>query len=202
MYAPTPATQLRADNLRDGLVGVCQYSEDSNPNHGWFVRYRRIPRYSNAYEAVMSFIVVEDSSGGVAQQYLLKFLIDTGSPYTIIPRQLLQPDPSWGEPFLPSRALGPFTVGGIGGGSTRGYRFHARISLYWPRRDPRPFSFDKLEVIVVDSWKDNYGILGLDALRQVVIVSDSNHLCLWPPPRSSRQSEANISVLGRPIEVR
>ena len=47
-----------------------------------------------------------------------------------------------------------------------------------------PLSFGDLEPIVVDRWESDYGYLGLDALRKVVLVCDDHHASLWPKPKN------------------
>jgi hypothetical protein len=39
---------------------------------------------------------------------------------------------------------------------------------------------------VVDYWEEDYAVLGLDALRRVVMVSDDQHVSFWPLPTAKK----------------
>lgn len=173
MYAPSPAIQVWPASRH--FAGVCQCVGSFNPSNGLFVPYRRVPGYSDAYEAVINLFVIDLSSPFADY---LPFVIDTATDVTIIPRKLL----SRSNTFPPSRAIGPYSVKGLTGKTVIGLRFRAAVAIAPRRPGPTPLGFGKLKPIVVDDWKENYGMLGLDALRRVVMVSDSDHVCFWPLP--------------------
>jgi hypothetical protein len=60
---------------------------------------------------------------------------------------------------------------------------------------PPPLCFGILQPFVLDNWPWDYGILGLDALWQVVMISDSDHVCLYPQlPRIASASPTMTSA--------
>lgn len=177
MHAPNRATQVTRSGSRDFYAGVCQSGCPSNDKDGWFVPYRRVPGFADGYEAVINLYVHDLSSTLIC---VAPFVIDTATDVTIIPRRLMiGPDA-----FQTAKALGPYRVKGLTGKVVVGQRFRASMFIPLRQRDETPLSFGVLKPVVVDEWEGDYGTLGLDALRRVVMVSDKDHVSLWPAPIS------------------
>jgi hypothetical protein len=106
----------------------------------------------------------------------MPFVIDTASDATVIPRRHLPRGA-----FPPENAIGDaIDIIGVVGASINGRRYRATLSLSAPNGPP-PLVFKGLEVLIVDRWNGDCATLGLDALRQIVFVSDGQHICLWRP---------------------
>lgn len=173
MYTPSPAREIHPPGPHH-YAGVCQALGPSTPHYGWFVPYCPVPGYTDAYDAVIDLLVVDLSSGFAD---VLPFVIDTGTDVTIIPRRLLTRH----DVFPPSKALGAYSVTGLTGRVVTGLRFRAAIAIASLRPEPPPLSFGVMKPVVVDDWREDYGMLGLDVLLQVVMISDADQICLWPP---------------------
>jgi hypothetical protein len=173
MFGPFSAMQVRAAR-RNGIAGVCKSRISSYPEYGWFVPYQKMPGYIDGCQAVIT-LLVQDLSGSYADN--LSFVIDTGTNVTIIPRKLIEP-----RAFPRSRMNVPCEVEGVTGKVVTGYRYLAAFAIPKLLSDPASLSFGMLKPIIVDHWESDYGMLGLDALRQVVMVSDQDHICFWPSP--------------------
>ena len=177
MHAPTRATQVIRPSRRDFYAGVCVSGCPFNGGDGWFVPYRRVREFSDAYDAVITLYVQDFSSTFLCT---VPFVIDTGADVTIIPRRLM----SRPDAFQTAKAIGPYQVKGLTGKVVIGRRFRASIFIPRLERDVTPLRFGVLKPVVVDDWEGDYGTLGLDALRRVVMVSDREHVSLWPAPVS------------------
>lgn len=177
MHGPNLATLIKPASRRDFYAGVCRSGCQANAGLGWFVPYRRVRGYFKAYEAIINLHVQDLQSTFVA---ILPFVIDTGTDVTIIPRRLLSP-----SAFPRSKSLGPYDVTGLTGKTVVGLRFRAAVSVAQLQRSSDLLGFGKLTPIVVrdKDWEGDYGMLGLDALRKVVMVSDGDCVSLWPKPR-------------------
>jgi hypothetical protein len=172
--------------------GVCRARVGGRLIYGFFVRYRR-RRHKEALpelcEAVME-LWVEDLSEGSKFSGFVPFVIDTGSQVIIVPRTLV-PE----KAFPRDRALKPgnVIVRGAGGEEFPGLLFRASPSVPSPAPKYGALSFQEMKIVVVDAWHDEYALLGLDALRRVVLTSDSDHVCLWPPRRGRRKGKGRTS---------
>lgn len=173
MHAPNRATQVTAPTRHDFYAGVCHSGCPFNSTNGWFVPYRRAGNSHDCYEAVINLYVLDLSSTFMC---VMPFLIDTGSDATIIPRHLLKAG------AFEKKSVGPSKVEGISGKRIFGQRFRAAMYIPLLQRGPEPLSFGKLEVMVVEQGAMNYGVLGLNALRRVLMVSDRDHVSFWPSP--------------------
>jgi hypothetical protein len=124
------------------------------------------------YEAVINLFVLDSSSAFMGA---VPFIVDTGSDVTVIPRSLLDDGAFRPEPNK------HYGIEGISGGRmVVGHRFKASLSIPRRRRGPEPLKFVELRPMVVKNWPMSYGLLGLDALRQVLMVSDREHVSFWP----------------------
>ena len=177
LHAPNRATRVIRPAREDFYAGFCRSGCPYNDEGGWFVPYRRVREYTDAYEAVINLCVIDLSSTFICG---VPFVIDTGTDVTIVPRRLV----SRPHAFQVKNSLGPYKLQGLTGGGVVGLRFNAAMFLPLPQRDLPSLSFGRLKPVVVDHWKDDYGMLGLDALRRVVMVSDREHVSLWPAPSS------------------
>jgi hypothetical protein len=68
------------------------------------------------------------------------------------------------------------TICGLTGGDATGASFQAVLSIPYACGF-KPFDFGKMEIVVVDNWK-GHGMLGLNALRRVLMLSDQQHVYL------------------------
>jgi len=50
-----------------------------------------------------------------------------------------------------------------------------------------PFSFAPIDIAIVpkETWGHAHGVLGLDALRRVMMLSDGRSIFFWPPSAAS-----------------
>jgi len=170
MHCPAGAEIVRPSN-RPFLAGICKGLASPAGGFGWFVGCHE--QTTSRYAFIVYIIVKEVNSSFVG---VLPCLIDTGSQVTIIPRKLIKLQGS----FEKSRATGSAEILGVGGSPLFGYRFPALLAIYSEEDSPRPLSFGTQMLVVVDSWFGDYGVLGLDVLRKVLLVSDANHICFWP----------------------
>lgn len=182
MHAPTRATQVIRPARRNFYAGVCRSECPFNTGDGWFVPYRRVRDFPDGYEAVISLYVKDFSSSFLCA---VPFVIDTATDVTIIPRRLM----SRPDAFQIGKALGPYQVKGLTGKAVVGHRFRASMFIQPRQRGVTPLSFGVLKPIVVDDWEGDYGALGLDALRLVVMVSDRENVSLWPGPVGPCETE-------------
>jgi hypothetical protein len=176
MHAPNHASRVHSETS-DFFAGVCRSGCPSNSGAGWFVRYRPVREYADAYDAVIN-LNIHDLSGVSTVVLTLPFVIDTGTDVTIIPRRLI---PS--HSFPPQRSLGAYEVHGMGGGVIVGLRYRAVASIAPQGPSTPPLAFGELKPIVVDHWSQPYGMLGLDALRRVVMIADNKHVSFWMAPK-------------------
>ena len=104
---------------------------------------------------------------------LIRFLVDTGSDSTFVPsgeidhaQKLQRPDR---------------TYGGVGGGEFQAFGFPGTIVLSAKddARDSIPLALTVFEPDQASRHVLPHGILGMDALRKVIIVSDDRRLSFW-----------------------
>ena len=177
MFGPISAKQVRAAG-QNGIAGICQSRVTSYPKYyGWFVPYQEMPEDSECSQAVI-ILFVQDL---LSYADHLPFIIDTGSDVTIIPRKLLEP-----RAFPKREAIAERGVIGVTGKVVTGLRFKAAIAISKLPSGPSSFSFPPLQPVIVDNWESDCGVLGLDALRKVVMVSDQNYVSFWPLPTDSK----------------
>ena len=182
MHAPNRAAEIHSASVLDFSAGICRSSCSFKQSNGWFVPYRQVPNSDESYDAVISLYVKDLTSPFFDT---LPFVIDTGTDITIIPRKgrILE-----SGAFPLGEALGESQVRGLTGRTIVGRRFRAAFSIVSRQTGIDPLIFSELNPIIVDYWEDDYGMLGLDALRQVVMVSDREHISLWPMPDSPCQA--------------
>ncbi len=162
---------------RGSLPGVCQSSASSGSRQGFFVPYRcgeQVGGILEQSQAEIELFVRDPHSHFID---LIPFVIDTATDVTIIPRTQV------GDAFQSRNAVPPYLVPVVGltGRTVFGRAYSASLSIAPPSSDFESLSFGSLTVVVVDetSWGYNYGMLGLDALRRVVMVSDADHVSFW-----------------------
>jgi hypothetical protein len=178
LYAPNYAEEiLRADERKD-LPGLCQSDCLSNKYMGFFVPYKGQSKHSDQWEARIQVLVHDLSSTFLD---FLPFVIDTGTDVTIIPRKILNCDYA----FQGGHTLGQYEVAGVTGSPVVGLRFRVAMAITPRRKGDAPLSFREVSAIVVEDpkWVGDYALLGLDALRQVVMVCDHDHISLWSRPK-------------------
>ena len=192
MHAPNRANQVISPSRREFYAGFCRSGCPFNGEGGWFVPYRRVPEFNDAYEAVITLNVIDLSSTFIGE---VPFVIDTGSDVTIIPRRLVGgSNASSASNAFQQKAIGDYYVQGLTGKVVVGRRYRASLFVPLPRQDVSPLSFGEVKLVVVEEWMGKYAVLGLDALRQVVMVSDRDHISLWPRP--ARACELPTKVIA------
>jgi hypothetical protein len=139
-------------------------------SHAWRVPYRRVKGYHKAFDAVIS-LEIRECGGRCAYPQTVSFVIDTGTDVTIVPRKSLDKNA-----FAPTFRTVNREVAGLTGGRATGPSFQAVLSI--PSGCGfKPFDFGKVEIVVVDNWM-GHGMLGLNALRRVLMLSDQRHVYL------------------------
>ncbi len=139
----------------------------------WGVPYRKVKGFWHACEAVISLEVLELGCGCTCPE-IVSFVVDTGTDVTIVPGAACKSS-FRGEP------LDRRSVTGLTGGCLLGRVYRAALSIPWRGGGLAPFSFGEMKIAVVASWPHRHGMLGLDALRRVVMLSNHEHLCFMPP---------------------
>jgi len=177
MHGPVLAKEIR--RCRGRFPGVCQSSGSIETGYSFFVRYRRVGQISGPleqWEAVINMLVADPSTSSM---FFIPFVIDTGTDVTIIPRNLVPK-----AAFPTDKAVRPYTLTIIGFPDwiVFGRPFSANLAIVPPAAKYEGLGFKGITITVVDSWEGKYALLGLDALRQVVMVSDSDHVSFWPLP--------------------
>jgi len=178
MYSPIPAKQARPPHGRSPRVR--QPDEPHESRSGYFVPYRRVRPIAGtvAQWAAVVEMFVQDLSTGSTSTAFIPFIIDTGSDRTILPRKLLPPR---AFPISCAERLYAEPVVHCTGGVVFGHAFSASLHILLRDTESIPLKFGILTVVVVDTWEGEYAVLGLDALRQVGMLSDDSGLSLWPP---------------------
>ena len=149
------------------LAEECQ-PKGCGGEHGWYVPYEAVGTVEVRYRAALTFFVADVESGNHSY---VPFVVDTGTPITIIPRTLVEKEAFKGRPS------DIFDVTGISGRIVSGRRFVADLILCPRHPECQPLQFSRLKVIVYDPPADERrrshpALLGLDALRQVVTTFD------------------------------
>lgn len=176
MHGAVAAVQVRP--AAGQTPGVCQVASSSDGDYGFFVPYRKgrsIGGLLEQWDATIDLLVL-DLSRELTVPVSLPFVIDCAADVTIIPRKLLPR-----AVFPMERSVWPFwvPVTGLAGGERIGLSFDASIAIVAPEGRFGALSFGLLTVVVVNDWPEEHGTLGLDALRRVLTVSDSEHVSFW-----------------------
>ena len=157
--------------------GECQPGSCGALN-GWTVRYQMRTHtagspsdvyHETTYRVVVDLLVT-DLSRTVAFAQFLPFVIDTGSPFTVIPRALLSSSAFQSQPGAVH-----YTIQDASGHPIVGRRFWVELSIRPQDPTCNPLKFDRVNVFVPDAdVRLDWGLLGLDALRQVITVFDQS----------------------------
>lgn len=153
----------------------------------WGIPYReRWAKGSKDCEAVITLAVMEWSlRGRCANVETASFVVDTGTNVTIAPDGFFQ------SSFRQSRGSKPSKwkrVRGITVGDPLfAPCYPAVLSIPNYGNTSAPFSFGMIEIAIVpkETWEHAHGVLGLDALRRVMTLSDGKSIFFWPPPGAS-----------------
>jgi hypothetical protein len=150
------------------LAEECHQRPCGGPE-GWRAAYESYGLREVRYRAIV-WLFVAEVDGGTYSGYA-PFLVDTGTPITVIPRPLV------GDNAFKGGTNDVHSVSRIGGDVLAGRRCRAALALIPPRPQCRPLQFANLNVIVCDApastWAlRDFGLLGLDALRQIVVTFD------------------------------
>ena len=178
----TPILNKRPESIvhqPDGISpGVCTRGGESQGCYGFFVKYqsvRTIGCFSDLRQALLSVFVTELSGRRVFAGDV-PFLIDSGAPTTIIPRRLVTPN---AFPLSRTSRLWHVLIKAAGG-SFCGHCFRASLALRVNTPGIQPLLIGGLNVLVPDVWANDYGILGLDALRRLRVVFEAEQVVFWP----------------------
>ena len=175
MHSPSLAQEVWPSHR--GHPGVCRTADGSRL--GFFVPYQLVGVQESEtplaqWEAWINLYVIDRASPYTG---FIPFLVDPGSHVTIIPKPLVEayafPIPKAIDP----RHVEP--VAGLGGGIVTGRIFSIHLAIVPQEVSYGVHMFQPLDVLVVDSLADNYAVLGLDAIRQVTMVSDDKHVAFW-----------------------
>jgi hypothetical protein len=183
MYGPSFADP---HSPNDGnYPGICQLQGACKSAFGYFVPYRKGRRINGAlqqFEARIRLHVVDLSS---SYSGFIPFVIDSGTDVTIIPRKLVPSNAfAIGKQYLSL----PVPVSGLTGRTVWGRAYRAGLTIFPTKADHAGLRFETLTLLVVEDWESNYAMLGLDALRQVVMVSDGDYVSFWPAPTKQCQA--------------
>ena len=176
MNSPGPASEIVPSCGR--LPGVCQSSNPLRSDYGYHVEYQHLGRIGGTLEQweVVIDLFVRDSHSSFVD--LLPFVVDMGTSLTIIPRSLVAHNA-----FPLRKAIVPYAVPvlGVTGTIVFGHTFSATVAIAPPSTRYTPLRFGNLTIVVVDpcAWEEEFGVLGLDALHRVVMVTDREHVTFW-----------------------
>jgi len=147
--------------------------------YGFHVPYRSVGLIEGALEqceAVISLMVIDLTPGSTFCDFI-PFVIDTGTDVTIIPRNLV---PRSAFPVQGANTSYEVPVTGLTGRTLWARIYSASLAIVPPTTKFGGLGFNVLTIVVVDTWEGECAVLGLDALRQVVVVSDPKHITFWP----------------------
>ena len=147
--------------------------------NGWALPYAKRPS-PPTWHAV-AFLYVIDLSDVAKLFGPLPFVIDTGSPITMIPRGLLRD-----RSVFRRRPFDVFKVRDVSGDVIAGQRFLTALSLNpTMHSECGALAFEPIQVFVPDLDPDpggrQLGLLGLDALRQKITIFEPSRVVFQDP---------------------
>jgi hypothetical protein len=167
----SPARALVSRSPAPKSPGLC---ESDQKDIGWFVPVRDTPHRG----AFLRLLIRDRDSGFVGT---LDFLVDTGAERTIIPRRALsRRGRRRRRPFEPKPGVRSTIVWAWNGAPTLGSLYQTSFALIC---DPPTNSFDfgSIPAIITDDAdKDAPAVLGLDLLKQLIVVAAAEHFTFWP----------------------
>jgi hypothetical protein len=174
---------MKVHEPKGGLPGVCKFKSSDVTTFGFFVPYLHVGDIANVLEQWEALIrlFVRDTSKSSSQIIYVPFLIDTGTDVTIIPRNLIP-----NNDFLRINAVKPYKVPvtGLTGKTVFGDTFNAHLSIVpFEKKGKHSLDLGEITIVIVNSWEDDKAVLGLDAIRRVLMISDSNNVYFWPPSK-------------------
>lgn len=149
----------------------CRMGEASGP----FVFHGRRDR------SYIPIRVTEVATGEISD---VRFVFDTGAEATVIPRHLLPK-----RAFVANGSPWPLTFWARGAG-VFGSKHRASL-LITCRGSALPLGEVELLVVSAESCAQDYAILGVDAMKQVVAVRDREVLSLWRSHNSLFKCQKN-----------
>jgi len=132
------------------------------------------------YRAMITLLLQDPGS---TYANTVPFLVDTGAEFTIVPRGLLRE-----RAFPRDKSTPRYEVTGLGG-AVIGEGFPARLAILADQPRQPPFDFGTIQIVVADGLRRSSGVLGLDALRKLIVVCDEDHISFWAPPAGTCRAE-------------
>ena len=166
-----------SDTKNDCRPGLCKIETGVGEEYGWYVYYTLNKWRYEGWDIYIK-LLVEEKADNTSNIEEIKFLVDTGSPRTIIPRRLITRVGA----FQYEKSEGAWEIEGISGRIIIGLQYSVFISIPSQKKNYPSLSFDKIKVLVSDDINLHYGILGLDAIRRIVIISDNEYVTFWRFP--------------------
>jgi hypothetical protein len=142
----------------------------------WAVPLRPIEDRQDGLEIVVNLDVYEVSRQQSRWLVTAPFLVDTGSPVTIFPR-FLQDNGFRGRPSMRRSER----IGGLVGEETTICEYYTALLMINGRRSGvgPPAIIWRVAIGAVSTWSGNFGILGLDAMRQSNVFLDGKYCYIW-----------------------
>jgi hypothetical protein len=166
----SPARALVSRSPAPKSPGLC---ESDQKDVGWFVPVRNTPPRG----AFLRLLVRDRDSGFVGA---IDFLVDTGAERTIIPRRALSRGTSRRRPFEARSGVRSTVVWAWNGAPTLATVYPTSFALI---SDPptKSFDFGSIQALIADGGdKDAPAVLGLDLLKQLIVVAAAEHFTFWP----------------------
>ncbi len=154
---------MNCDERTRCFAATCR-SGGCGGSRGWAKAYS----FSNGSCQALVCLYLIDVSNVARYSTYLPFLVDTGTPITIVPRPILQDSSA----FQGHQSHGIREITGLGGRLQRGSRFRAALSISPSDDDCEPFALPGTEILVLDESELKHGLLGLDMLHRMVSVFD------------------------------
>lgn len=160
-------------------AGLFRCQDGIKDHNGWYVPIDRVShspfgRLPTECLRVLIYLRVLDLAGSLSRMPWLPFLVDCGSPFTILPRFLV------GDAAFSERtAVGHNTLRSVHGQKVCGYRYSASLEI-GARRLAEPAIRIGVQALIPEDWNLPYGLLGMDALEQICMKMDSLHCSFCP----------------------
>ena len=140
--------------------------------HGWTADYAWI---GNKCLPLVELSITYRSWGVIYSEFA-SFVVDSGAEITVVPR-IGHLRGAFRRPAEKPLIVADFVRHPIAGSS-----FSARLSLSPRHRACKPLIFPQMDVFVAGDESIEYGLLGFDALRQIITIFDQSAVTFHQPP--------------------